>query len=91
MAFSVEGEAKELKSMFAKMLKRLDLGNTPTSSKFSSGAVKGSKRKSGCWNCGSNNCFNMDCPKLRKNKSRKENMESLGKGKRNQGLGTLIL
>lgn len=83
MALSVEGEVKELKSMFAEMLKRLDPGNTPSSSKMSSGAVQGSKRKSGCWNCGSNNHFNRDCPKPRKNKARKENQESLGKGKRN--------
>ena len=82
-ALSVEREVKELKSMFAEMLKRLDPGNTPLSSKMSSGAVQGLKRKSGCWNCGSNNHFNRDCPKPRKNKARKENQESSGKGKRN--------
>ena len=80
---SVEGEVKELKSMFAEMLKWLDLGNTPLSSKVRSGAVQGKKRKLGCWNCGSNNHFNRDCPKPRKNKARKENQESSGKGKRN--------
>ena len=83
VALSVEGEVKELKSMPAEMLKRLDPGNTPSSSKMSSGAVQGPKRKSGCWNCGSNDHFNRDCPKPRKNKARKENQESLGKGKRN--------
>ena len=82
-ALSVEGEVKELKSMFAEMLKRLDPGNTPLSSKMSSRAVQGSEQKSGCWNCGSNNHFNRDCPKPKKNKARKENQESLGKGKRN--------
>ena len=82
-ALSVKGEVKELKSMFTEMLKQLDPGNTPLSSKISSGAIQGSKGKSGCWNCGSKNHFNRDCPKLRKNKSSKENQESLGKGKRN--------
>lgn len=62
---SVEKEVKELKSIFAEMLKRLDPSNTPLSSKFSSGAVQGSKRKSWCWNYKSNNHFTRDCPKPR--------------------------
>ena len=39
VALSVEGEVKELKHMFAEVLKRLDLGNIPSRSKFSSRAV----------------------------------------------------
>ena len=47
-ALSVEGEVKELKSMFAEMLIQLNLGNIPFCSKISSGAVQGLKWKSGC-------------------------------------------
>ena len=79
---SLKGEVEVLKSMFAEMLKQLDPGNTPSSRKVSSRAVQGLKWKSGCWNCGSNNHFNRDCSKPRKNKARKENQESLGTGKR---------
>ena len=45
MAFSVEGELKELKYMFVEILKRLYLGNTPSGSKFNSRAIQGLKRK----------------------------------------------
>ena len=44
VALSVEGEVKELKSMFAEMLKCLDPGNIPLSSKFKSRALKDSKK-----------------------------------------------
>ena len=47
-ALSVEGEVKELKSMLAEMLWRLDPGNTPLGSKFCGRDVQGSKRKPGC-------------------------------------------
>ena len=57
-ALLVEGEVKELNLMLKKMLRRLELGNKPLGSKFSGGNAQGSKRKSGCWNCGSANHFN---------------------------------
>ena len=82
-ALYVQGEVKELKAVFEEMLKWLDPGNTPLSSKISSRAVQKLKRKSGFRNCRSKNHFNSNCPKPRKNKARKENQESSGKGKRN--------
>ena len=86
---SVEGHVKELKSMSAEMLKRLDQDNTPLSSKISSGAVQGLKQKSGCWNCGSNDHFNKDCPKTRKIKSQKRKSGKLGKREEELRVGNL--
>ena len=80
-ALSVEGEVKELKSMFAEMLKRLDPHNTPSNTKMSSGAIKVQKGSLGAGTVGATITLTRIVPSPGKTKPGKKIRKAREKGR----------